>query len=481
MSDLPTASSSSKRPRTTTKSHLTATSVDTTTTASFDVRIHTLVPQPPTVGCVRIITTTSAPPPPVQIKDNTISLVVIADASGSMESGNRIDNLRAGIMRLGELSGQFASMNVELTVIRFSDEASIVWGPAPVPTEERLRQLCADIKPQGGTNMCKAVELALGVAEERSLVAGKKSVHIVFFTDGADTSSLSTKLQLLLENAEDAVAASTTTTTTTFLSKLKSLKHLTLHCVGICSDADAQLLDKLARTACRGTFQCIKENNIAKLIGCMWALMMEMIDDNVRLIVEAIGDDGIARAMVSRDVILRVCETSLVVGFKVPRHTSMLRARVVIMAGDDDHRHRCLETRIDLPRIAVPAFDIVCAQEAVNQLQGELSEKIVALLRAGNPADAVLEVGITRQAIQALKEASGGGEDTDFFTAIVDEAMLELDTSEADLLKALGDFDEARDAELRAMSRCATVRNSGVSIVPNCRSLSALQRQLSSE
>ena len=458
----------------------TTTSVDTTT--AFDVRIHTLVPQPPTVGCVRIITTTSAPPPPVQIKDNTISLVVIADASGSMESGNRIDNLRAGIMRLGELSGQFASMNVELTVIRFSDEASIVWGPAPVPTEERLRQLCADIKPQGGTNMCKAVELALGVAEERSLVAKKKSVHIVFFTDGADTSSLSTKLQLLLENAEDAVAASTTTTTT-FLSKLKSLKHLTLHCVGICSDADAQLLDKLARTACRGTFQCIKENNIAKLIGCMWALMMEMIDDNVRLIVEAIGDDGIARAMVSRDVILRVCETSLVVGFKVPRHTSMLRARVVIMAGDDDHRHRCLETRIDLPRIAVPAFDIVCAQEAVNQLQGELSEKIVALLRAGNPADAVLEVGITRQAIQALKEASGssGGEDTDFFTAIVDEAMLELDTSEADLLKALGDFDEARDAELRAMSRCATVRNSGVSIVPNSRSLSALQRQLSSE
>ena len=520
-------SDTDERPRK--KSHLVAansTAVDTSSSSSssiFDVRIHTLVPQPPTVGCVRIITTTSAvvvpPSSPVHKKDNTISLVVIADASGSMESGNRIDNLRAGIMRLGELSGQFASMNVELTVIRFSNEASIVWGPAPVPTEERLRQLCADIKPQGGTNMCKAVELALGVAEERSL-AGKKSVHIVFFTDGADTSSLSTKL-LQLENAQKeeeeavnnnnnvvVVAASptVTTTTTNFLNKLKSLKHLTFHCVGICSDADAQLLDKLARTACRGTFQCIKENNITKLIGCMWALMMEMIDDNVRLIVEAIsGDDGVARAMVSRDVILRVCDddtssssssSCLVVGFKVPRHTSMLRARVVIMGNcmmDDDnnnhqqqyhhHNHRCLETSIDLPRRIAPAFDMVCAQEAVNQLQGELSEKIVALLRAGNPADAVLEVGITRQAIQALKEASvssgGGGEDTDFFTAIIDEAMRELDTSEADMLRALDDFDEARDAELRAMSRCATVRNSGVSIIPNSRSLSALQRQLS--
>ncbi len=442
-SSTSSSSSSSKRSRT------------MVTETAFDVRLHTLVPYSPTVGCVRITTPNLTAPP---TKDDTISLVVIADASGSMESGSRIDDLRAGIMRLGELSGQFASMNVELTVIRFSDEASIVWGPAPVPNEERLRQLCMDIKPRGGTNMCKAIELALNVAEDRSL-GNNKSVHIVFFTDGVDTSFLQTKLE------NDA--------TTPFLDKLKSLKRLTFHCVGICADADAPLLDTLARTACRGTFQCIKENNIAKLIGCMWALMMEMVDDNVRLVVEAIDTEGVARAMVSRDVILRVCETPLVVGFKVPQLSFTLRARLAI----DD---RCLETRISLPREDSPAFDMVCAQEAVNQLQGELSEKIVALLRAGNPADAVLEVGVTRQVIQALLEKADTDEQRAEFSIIVDAAMLELDTSEADLLRALSDFEEARDAELRAMSRSATVRNSGVSILPDGRSLSALQRQLSS-
>jgi uncharacterized protein YegL len=390
--------------------------------------------------------------PPV--KDDTISLVVVADASGSMEGSQRIDNLRAGIMRLGELSSQFASMNTELTLIRFNDEASIMWGPATVPTEEKLHELCMEIQPRGGTNMGKAIDLALGVAEERSSLG--KSVHVVLFTDGVDTSFLQTKM----ENG-----------TAPFLEKLGSLKRLTLHCVGICSDADAPLLDMLVRASIRGTFQCIKENSIAKLMGCMWALMMEMIDDNIRLIVEAIDADGLERAVVSRDVVLRVCETPTVVGFKVPQLTSMLRARVVI-------EDRCIETRIELPR-EDPAFDMVCAQEAVNQLQGELAEKIVVLLRAGTPADAVLEVGAARQAIRSLLDMVEADADRVGFSAIVDAAMKELDANEADLLRVLSDFEEARDFELRAMSRSATVRNSGVSIVPDGASLSALQRQLS--
>lgn len=386
-----------------------------------------------------------------------MSLVVIADASGSMDHANRIENLRTGIMRLGELSGRFASINVELTIIRFSDDASVVWGPAAVPCQEKLHQLCMELKPGGGTNMCKAIDLAMTIAEERAFLG--KSVHVVFFTDGVDTSFLQTKID------EDHA------TTATFVEKLKTLERLTLHCVGICSDADAQLLDILAGKARRGTFQCIKDNNISKLIGCMWALMMEMIDDNVRLLVEVIDADGASRAMVSRDIILRVCEAPLVVGFRVPQLVSVVRARMII--GD-----RCLETRIALPRENTPAFDMVCAQEAVNQLQGELSKKIVVLLRAGNPADAVLQVEKTRQAIQDLLEKANGAQCTDF-AAMVDTAMLELNANEAELIRALDDFNEARDAELRAMSRSATVRNSGVSIMPDDRTLSALQRQLS--
>lgn len=420
--------------------------------AAFDVHIHTLVPATPTIGCVQITTPCMVP----QSKDNTISLVVAADASGSMDTNDRIANLRNGILRLGELSAQFASMNVELTVFTFNDESNVVWGPAPMPSEEKLQSICMDIKPSGGTDIGKAIELALTLSEQRA-TEGKK-VHVVLFTDGVDTSSLQTKLK---------------NGTYGFIEQLKSLQNLTFHCVGICADADATLLDTIVRLSVRGTFQCIKDNDISKLIGSMWGLMMEMIDANVRLIVEEFDSSCAVRVIVSRDIILRVCSPPMpfVIGFKVQPSAVVLRARMVI-------NDRCLETLLDLPRAAVPLFDMVCAKEAVNLLQGELSEKIIVLLRAGKPADAIIEVETTRKVIKELLERAE--EHKDELLPVVDACMKELDASEADLLQALTDFDDSRDAELRAMSRSATVRNSGVSIEPGSRSLSDLQSQLSS-
>jgi hypothetical protein len=426
----------------------------TMTETSFDMHIHTLVQQPPTVGCVRIV----SPPDTVQVtKDSMISLIILADASGSMETGDRIQNLRSGIMRLGELSNQFASMQVELTIIQFNEVAGVVWGPAPMPSMEKLRSLCGDIKPNGGTNISHAIEVGLNIAEGRAFVG--KSVHMVLFTDGVDASSLSAKLD---------------NNTLPFIRQLKEQKRLTVHCVGICSDADANLLDKIVRSSCRGTFQCIRDVDISRLIGAMWGLMMEMVDQNVRLLVEIFDSDGSVSAVVSRDVILRVCSPSmpLVIGFKVQHTTTMIRARMVL-------EERCLDARLSLPRASGAAFDMVCAQEAVNLLQAELSEKIVVLLRAGNPADAIVEVGITRETIRALLEKVESEEQRAEFTAIVDAVMQELSASEANLLRALNDVEEGRETELREMSRCATARNSGVSIGTDTRSLSVLQRELS--
>jgi hypothetical protein len=192
------------------------------------------------------------------------------------------------------------------------------------------------------------------------------------------------------------------------------------------------------------------------------------------LVVESIDTDGVERVIVSRDIILRVCSppVPMVVGFKVPQSSTMLRARMAI-------NDRCLETRIDLPRGPLPVFDMVCAEEGVNLLMGELSEKIIALLRAGNPADAIVEVGTTRRVILELVGKAETEEQRVKLSAVVEATTKELDANEADLLNALTDFEESREAELRAMSRSATNRNSGVSIVPGARTLSSLQRQLS--
>ena len=421
--------------------------------AAFDMQIHTLVQQPPTIGCVCISTPSTIPLP----KDNTISLVILADASGSMDCNNRIGNLREGIMRLGGLSHQFASMQIEITIIRFNDTASVIWGPAPVPSDEKLQALCMDIKPRGGTNISGAIAAGLNIAEDRAFLG--KSVHMVLFTDGVDTSNLQTKM-------EEGAAG--------FLEQLKNQKRLTVHCVGICNDADAKLLDMIVRSSCRGTFQCIKDNDISKLIGSMWGLMMEMVDQNIRLIVETVDSDGTVSAVVSRDIILRVCSPAmpLVVGIKVQYTTTVLRARMLI----DD---RCLDTRLELPRTSEPVFDMVCAQEAVNLLQGELAEKTVLHLRAGDPAAVIVEITNTREVILALLDKVENAEQQMKFASIVDAAIIELDAANADMLGALTDLEHGREAELRAMSRSATVRNSGVSIGTEGRALSALQRQLS--
>ncbi len=154
----------------------------------FDLCLHTLAQHVPTVGCIRIKANACTAD---FVKTGVISIVVVADASGSMGTDNRIENLRNGILRLGELSKQFESMRTELTVIKFNNEASIVFGPALVPSETEMKRLCMGIHPSGGTNVGKAMEMALIEAEHQADLG--KFVHVILLTDGVDTSSLKSR------------------------------------------------------------------------------------------------------------------------------------------------------------------------------------------------------------------------------------------------------------------------------------------------
>ena len=256
------------------------------------------------------------------------------------------------------------------------------------------------------------------------------------------------------------------------MEKIQLLKNITVHCVGICSDADAELLDLIAVSSRRGTFQCIKDNDIFNLVSCLWGLMMEMVDDHVQLLVETVDANGLVRVIVDKGVILRACSVPLVVGFGLSAPTTTaVRARLVI--GD-----RCLETSLDIPRAS--GFDTVCAEEQANLLMGELSTRIAVLLRAGNPSGAIVEITKTRQAIRNLLDQAENDAQRAAMAVVGEVVAKELDVNEADNVKTLADSDELRDAVLRAMSRSATSRNHGVTIIPDGRSLSSLQRQLSS-
>lgn len=513
--------------------------------AAIDMRIHTLVPRTETIGCVRVQvlpphlqpapmkkgrqskpippseeekeeeeedppSPSSAPPRQTMaattLDRKRVSLILLADVSASMCNGTRMQNMHQGIARLGELSRRMeASMAAELTIIAFNQTPSTIYSTGPVPSDEALRDLCSrELVPHGGTNIGAAIEAALEIAAAEPCVRAARekeeeggrtgqttatSVHLVLFTDGGDSERLSHRMDSRAEN--DPVNG--------LIERLRTLPRLTVHCVGICADADAELLGKIAAVSRRGTFQCIKDTGIGALMGGMYGLMKEMVDENVRLLVE-ITDDGCAQtAVVSRDIFLRLCDPPMptVVGFKVScapataeGGRTMIRARLII--GDDGRR--CLDARLALPRPATAAaggqLDLVCAEEALNLALGELSAKIAALVRADATADALVEIDATQQTFEELRRAmpdqaaDAPAERHAACAAAIEAAMRELEGMRAELGRAADSAQGARETELRALSYASTARNSGVSLSDNSttggsRSISQLQRELS--
>ena len=97
--------------------------VEAQSSDAFDLQIRTLYPhnEADMPGCIEI-----NPRIRSQTKDYGCVLIVLADVSGSMANDERIQKLRDGVVRLSELSGRFASMKVELTIIEFNDSARLV-------------------------------------------------------------------------------------------------------------------------------------------------------------------------------------------------------------------------------------------------------------------------------------------------------------------------------------------------------------------
>lgn len=165
--------------------------------------------------CVEITPTVTA-----QAKDYTLSLIVLADVSGSMLDGAKMRNMREGIVRLGELSERFSAVKIELTLIEFNESAKLTHTSPTMPSAADLRAICERLSPSGGTNIGAAIQMAVAVA------LGKKAAHVALFTDGEDTC----KLQERLESGDEPY----------YITTLRTLPMLWLHCVGICADFDSR-------------------------------------------------------------------------------------------------------------------------------------------------------------------------------------------------------------------------------------------------
>jgi hypothetical protein len=410
----------------------------------FDLLIRPLYPHSKTAMpvCLEIKANTVS-----QTKDYATTLIVLADVSGSMLDGAKMRNMRSGIVRLGELAERFASVQVEFILIEFNDAPKMTHMASKVPTPDELLRICERLSPSGGTNIGAALNMALALA------LGKKAVHIALFTDGGDTCNLTTRLTC----SDDA-----------HIQTLRTLPMLWLHCVGICTDFDSRLLDLLSRTARRSTFQSVKDENIAALMGTLWGLMIEAVDLNCSMAM----DDGESVLLKKQEIVLRICDPPMptrILVPAVPAGTATLSATFTI--GDE-----VKTASLTLSDTAEGAMDEVCASEAIIDIQAAAFEVVADALSA---RDFKRATDANAKAVAAIETLFDFEVTPDAVKQTIVATLKELEDQAQAIVKSQDDYDTAKETELRALSRSSTNRNSGASLDPtNSRSLSELQSQL---
>ena len=227
-----------------------------------------------------------------------------------------------------------------------------------------------------------------------------------------------------------------------------------------------RLLDSLSRTVRRGTFQGVGDADISKLMGTMWGLMIEAVDDNCAMEVRIDGEIALKK----KEIILRVCDPvieSRVLVKGVPPGSKEIE--VVLFVGDESKKTSLVLSEGD------KSMNSICAIEVVSDLQATSFEIVASALAKGDFITAIHanEMGIAT--IKAMFPEDIPMEVNDFMAL----SIKELVDQGLDITRSQNDHLAAKETELRALSRSFTTRNSGASIDPASRTLSELQSQLS--
>ena len=416
--------------------------VEAQSSDAFDLQIRTLYPhnEADMPGCIEI-----NPRIRSQTKDYGCVLIVLADVSGSMANDERIQKLRDGVVRLSELSGRFASMKVELAIIEFNDSARLVLQSEAIPPAEELKPICDALRPRGGTNIGSALSMAMQIASDDQNEG--KAIHVALFTDGEDGYGLEASM-----NNQG------------YIHTMATHPMLWVHCIGICNGIDCKLLSTISETARRGTFQYIIGNNIARLMGSMWGLMIEAIDCTCFVTI-SIGADS-----VRRDVVLRVCDPPMPCFVTIPvvrKGIPCITATLTVGSTSKTWMRDLGKGDGQIDEVVVREFIADC-QTACNLRVAE------ALGRddfdAADEANTKASKDIEALAVETLSESTA---------QFVKSVLSDLLAQSRGISYARVNDQLARDLEARTMSRTSTARNQGVSLDPNSRALSELQSQLS--
>ena len=402
---------------------------------TYTVGVSTLTHDGTTFGRVRIDFVKAA-----TAEKKKVCLIVLCDISSSM-AGRRIENLRAGINRFAKLAVDHSNtLEVEMALIAFNDSAELALPMGPIPSN--ITEITDGLVANGGTSIQAALTMAMDTA--RPLIEAGKVVNVVLITDGED-SELENELEHERGNSQ-------------LVADLMALPYTTVFCVGICAEASKAVLDGIIKYCRRGTMQIIDNNDISKLFGSVFALIYELVPQNIKVTVNN-GDKIIRCKEVSCQPPME-CSVTFETNDSIDDHID------IKVAFAETSTSYLVGEAMDLS--LVPAYmESICAKSAV---------VVASLLDQNRLPAAGQENAKTRQKLQSILEAFAPMDPET--NSAINTALAELDTNAAEILVATTNYTEARLMSMRLQSRADTNERT-MSIDPHGRSVSDMQRNLS--
>jgi hypothetical protein len=354
-----------------------------------------------------------------------MTYIAVLDKSSSMLDGQRAINTTKGFRALNALV-----TGSKLIAIPFNHEVDRTFGPMEAPLDGyTMSALMGCLEPHGGTDIALALGMAYDLAAQT-----EGPVTILLLTDGCDND-----LKRELHNTRNKL-----------FGKMAAAHNVFLCLVGICHDADAYLLGKLAQLG-NGTYTVTPDKDIAGLMGSMVALSKERVHVPFELTFP-LAWKAPKQVYLSRTQPTRVA-------FCVLPCPALSEVVLECCVSSSQNLVKCTtsKTLAVVPRGAVGTMDMECIRLALDDLCAQHKEKLAEV------PDGQWTLDITNEALEALAALK-----LEFASAL---PLPEADAMETELLQTRTDIETARrNASVaralshRIASNASTVRNSGMSV-----------------
>ena len=391
------------------------------------------------------------------------AVILLADESSSM-SGVRNENLKKGVQYFVELQRRFAGqLDLQLGLITYNETAREVLPVGPIP--DNITEIINRIKADGATSIKRALSMAMSRAREQ--IEKGINTFVVLLTDGED-------YQLLRELSRSADESQ-------LVADLSSFPLLSVFSVGICQEASKDVLEKVVACSRRGAVQIIEAGDIARLIGAVFALVVENEALNVTVQVTKEGEH-----VRCKEVLLSNAAEKAVVHFKTAVQMAQSVVEIKVTVADSDASTLIVASPLTVDD-ATPSLLAFC----VDSIHANAMDGVQAFLRSRNFAGARGLIAEAKQSVGnllslSLVEEGSSLFDTSGLDSVVSEAVARLQVDVQQVFLAEHEQTVMAMFEMRlqsdASTRMASERNNStmsIDVTSGSRTLSVLQRSLS--